>query len=119
MAEVTLYKPDATVRYPNATDAIVQNGVLFIFLAEGFHPPLRAEDPDQCAFSGGGGSGKLDTLTNHDIRDTHRVGARPHIVSANDVRALQDERGLSCNCSQQPLLQRRIVPFPRQRPSNK
>lgn len=28
MAEVTLYKPDATVRYPNATDAVVQNGVL-------------------------------------------------------------------------------------------
>lgn len=28
MAEVTLYKPDATVRYPNATEVSVKEGVL-------------------------------------------------------------------------------------------
>jgi len=39
MAEVTLYKPDATVRYPNATDASVQNGVLsFSLQKDSTHP---------------------------------------------------------------------------------
>ena len=39
MAEVTLYKPDATVRYPNATNATVQNGVLtFSLEKDATHP---------------------------------------------------------------------------------
>jgi hypothetical protein len=39
MAEVTLYKPDATVRYPNASDASVQNGVLsFSLQKDSIHP---------------------------------------------------------------------------------
>lgn len=45
MAEVTLYKPDATVRYPNATDAVVQNGVLsFSLQKDSVHPlPQRIQ----------------------------------------------------------------------------
>ncbi len=39
MAEVTLYKPDATVRYPNATETVVQNGVLsFSLQKDSIHP---------------------------------------------------------------------------------
>jgi hypothetical protein len=39
MAEVTLYKPDATVRYPNATNPAVQNGVLtFSLEKDSVHP---------------------------------------------------------------------------------
>jgi hypothetical protein len=39
MAEVTLYKPDATVRYPNATNTSVQNGVLtFSLERDSIHP---------------------------------------------------------------------------------
>jgi hypothetical protein len=39
MAEVTLYKPDATIRYPNATDTAVQNGVLsFSVQKDATHP---------------------------------------------------------------------------------
>jgi hypothetical protein len=40
MAEVTLYKPDATVRYPNATDTVVQNGVLSFSLQKDSTHPL-------------------------------------------------------------------------------
>jgi len=39
MAEVTLFKPDATVRYPNATGTSVQNGVLtFTLEKDATHP---------------------------------------------------------------------------------
>jgi hypothetical protein len=39
MAEVTLYKPDATVRYPSATDLAVKEGVLsFTVQKDATHP---------------------------------------------------------------------------------
>ena len=39
MAEVTLYKPDATVRYPDATNLAVENGVLtFSVEKDATHP---------------------------------------------------------------------------------
>jgi hypothetical protein len=42
MAEVTLYKPDATVRYPNATNPSVQNGVLtFSLEKDSTHPSAQ------------------------------------------------------------------------------
>jgi hypothetical protein len=39
MAEVTLYKPDATVRYPNATEVTLKDGVLFFAVQkDAIHP---------------------------------------------------------------------------------
>ena len=39
MAEVTLYKPDATVRFPDATDLKVEGGVLtFSVQKDATHP---------------------------------------------------------------------------------
>ncbi len=39
MAEVTLYKPDATVRYPDAADLNVEGGVLtFSIQKDATHP---------------------------------------------------------------------------------
>ena len=39
MAEITLYKPDATVRYPDAQDPVVEAGVLtFSVQKDATHP---------------------------------------------------------------------------------